>query len=81
MQAVALVTGDEFLVSYNLTISTEKVLSCFVGLLNKWDQKYVQREAYFDDKYAAEFNLVMGPSGFCYNFNLANAEELFNPDL
>jgi hypothetical protein len=76
MLAIALVTGDEFLVPYNLTIGTEKVLICLVGLLSKWSQKDFQRESYFDDKYAIEFNIVTGPSGFCYNFNMAKSEEV-----
>jgi hypothetical protein len=81
MQAVALVTGDEFLLSYNLTIDVHDVLS-FINQLNfKWTDPRVRKYATFDDYYGVDFAYIIGPSGFCFNFNMINADELLDLKL
>jgi hypothetical protein len=78
MQAVGLVTGDEFLVPYNLTIDTEDTLEFMKKLLFPWKLKHFIRHATFDEIFGIDFALIIASSGFCYNFNLINPEELFN---
>jgi hypothetical protein len=80
MQAIALVTGDEFLLSYNLTIGTEDVLDYLKKLLIPWKQKNYIRQANFDDFYGVDFATTLGPTGFCYNFNMIDAQDLYNLD-
>lgn len=81
MQAIALVTGDELLLEYNLTIETEDVL----GYLRKLHLYFIRdgffNHVNFDNYYGIDFAFVVGPSGFCYNFNMIDADELFNLNL
>jgi hypothetical protein len=79
MQAVALVTGDDFLVPFNLTIDTADVLSYIDKLSYKWD--YWNNFATFDDFFGIDFASMIGPAGFCFNFNMIDALELFHLDL
>jgi hypothetical protein len=81
MQAVSLVTNDEFLIPYNLTIDTKDVLYYIRKLLLEWKDRYISRNAYFADKFGIDFAEVIGSSGFCYNFNMADANEIFNLNL
>jgi hypothetical protein len=81
MQAVSLVTGDEFLIPYNLTIDTEDVLDYIRKLLLEWNDNLVSKNADFDDKFGVDFAEVIGSSGFCYNFNMADANEIFNLNM
>jgi hypothetical protein len=78
MQAVALVTGDEFLVQYNLTIDAEDVLDYIKNQLYDWTEFGCRSEAEFDDRFKAHLALIPGPSGYCYNFNLADGSDLFH---
>jgi hypothetical protein len=78
MQAVALATGDEFLVPHNLSVDTSDVLVYMEKLLLKWDAR--KNEASFDDFFGIDFAVIIGPSGFCYNFNMADADEIFHLD-
>jgi hypothetical protein len=81
MQAIALVTGDEFLLQYNSTIDTEDVLDFMLELHTNWSQYGFTKYAHFDDYYGIDFALVIGSAGFCYNFNMINAGELFNLEM
>lgn len=78
MQAITLATGDKFLVQYNLTIDTSDVLDLLEMFLIDWNDSNFGRIAFFDDEYGIDFAVIVGPSGLCYNFNLANPNELFN---
>jgi hypothetical protein len=78
MMSIALVTGDEFLLAYNLTIGAEDVLDYMKRLFVDWKDTSVFKNAYFDDKDGINFAGIVGPTGFCYNFNLADAAKLFN---
>jgi hypothetical protein len=76
MQAVSLVTGDEFLLPYNLTIDANDVLHYIKKLSFVW--KDFANHMIFDDQYAVELAEIVGPTGFCQNFNLILAADLFN---
>jgi hypothetical protein len=81
MQAVALATNDEFLVSYNLSIDAGDVLEYMKNLTYGWMDRKFSKYAEFDDLYNVNMSLVAGPSGYCYNFNMANASDLLHLDL
>jgi hypothetical protein len=81
MQAVALATNDEILVHYNLTIDAGDVLDYMQKLTYIWMDPSFSKHAEFDDMYIVYLSLVPGPSGYCYNFNMANASDLFHLDL
>jgi hypothetical protein len=78
MQAVALVTEDDFLVSYNLTIDKEDLLH-FIELLSyDWNENERFARISFDDFYGVDFAPIPAPSGICYNFNMIDAEDLYH---
>jgi hypothetical protein len=77
MQAVALVTEDDFLVSYNLTIDTEDVRFLIKKLSYDWPNKFYASDAFFNDHYGINFAPIPAPSGICYNFNMIDAEDLY----
>jgi hypothetical protein len=79
MQAVALVTGDEFLVPLNLTIDTENVLELIESLsYHIYGEFDDYTESYFDDFYGIDFAPILAPSGYCYNFNMIEAKDLYH---
>lgn len=82
MQAVALVTGDEFLVPYNLTIGIGDVLDYMWKLHISWTNFGLDfgftKYAHFDDNYGIDFAVIASSTGHCYNFNMIDAYELFN---
>jgi hypothetical protein len=78
MQAVAMITGDEFLVPYNLTIDTDDVMSFMKNLNWKWSETVHQ--FHFDNAFGIEFSAIIGPSGYCFNFNLIESNRLFYLD-
>ena len=81
MQAIALVTGDEFLVPFNLTIDTDDVLDFIQNLHTQWNQFGYTRNAHFDDFYGIDFAVIAGSAGLCYNFTIIDANELFNLEM
>jgi hypothetical protein len=81
MQAIASVTGDEFLVPYNLTMDTGDVLDFIRDLYTPWDRKGFTNKAIFEENFAVSLTSIISHAGFCHNFNIANAEELLNLDL
>lgn len=80
MQAVALVTGDEFLVSFNLTIDAEDVRDYIASLGYDWHENRHYTVVNFDDQFGIDYAPIPGPSGLCYNFNMIKAEELFKQE-
>jgi hypothetical protein len=77
MQAIGLVTNDDFLVPYNLSIETYDVLNYIKILTWDWDGA-MMHTIHFDDYYGIDFAEIIGQSGFCYNFNMVNASDLFH---
>jgi hypothetical protein len=81
MQAIGLVTGDEFLVPFNLTIDTDDVLKYMKHLTWDWtDERSFHQVIHFDDYYGVDFAEIVGASGFCYNFNMVDSDKLFRLD-
>jgi hypothetical protein len=74
MQVVALATGDEVLLPYNLTIDTDDVLDYLYKLFRHFSDVFIS--FYFDDLYGVNFADIITQSGFCHNFNLAEAHRL-----
>jgi hypothetical protein len=81
MQAVAVVTGDEFLLTYNLSLGTEDLLSYIDEI--KYNFESFHRKSYivFDDYHGVDVAPIAAPSGICYNFNMIDSEVLFNLDM
>jgi hypothetical protein len=78
MQAVALVTGDEFLVSFNMTIDANDVLDYIKKLTWKWFDRRLVNDIGFDDFYGIYFADIIGSSGICYSFNIVVPEKIFH---
>jgi hypothetical protein len=76
MQAVAIVTGDEFLVSYNITIDTKNVERHINNLVWNW-QTDQPHGIGFDDLYGVRFAKILGSSGFCFTFNIVPPDKIF----
>jgi hypothetical protein len=87
MQAIALITGDELLLNYNVDIETHDVINYMRNLTWKWAYMEEKKElkttlsVYFDDKYGAAFTEVITPYGICYTFNNPDAQQFFNLQL
>lgn len=80
MQAIALILNDDFLLSYNLSIDVSDVIDYIRNLTWKWAKKDsgIYQEADFDDYFGINFAEIIGPYGFCYTFNIIDAEDLFH---
>lgn len=81
MQAVGLVTGDEFLVPFNLTIDADDVLVYIKNLTWDWRDTKLIHYNDFDDDYGIDFAAIVGSRGICYNFNMVEAVDLFNLEM
>jgi hypothetical protein len=81
MQVIALVTEDSFLDQFNLTIDSKDILTYMKKLHTPWQVDSVTRDAHFDDFYGVFFAMIIGTSGFCYNFNMIESQNLFNLNL
>jgi hypothetical protein len=83
MQAMSLVTGDEFLLPYNLSIDSDDLFD----YIQKIQMDYLPppngifNQANFDDKFGVFFAKIIGSRGFCYSFNIVESEKLFNLDM
>jgi hypothetical protein len=77
MQAVALVTGDESLVAYNLTIDASDVYDFIKDLTINWRRNASRYNFVFNDQFGVDFAETIGPNGFCFNFNLIHSHDLF----
>jgi hypothetical protein len=78
--AVALATGDEFFVAYNLSIDTNEIMLSINRLNFIWEQIRL-RDGYFMDAFGIDFAAMAGASGICYNFNMINAADLYHLEL
>jgi hypothetical protein len=81
MQAVALATGDEFLVPYNLTINANDVAEYMKNLTWVWYTSALIQFIGFDDQFGIRFAPIIGSSGICFNFNMDNPEDIFHLDM
>jgi hypothetical protein len=80
MQAIGLVTGDEFLLPFNLTIDTDDVLKYIKQLTWDWTNPSLRHAIHFDYFYSVDFTEIVGAHGFCFNFNMVDTDELFHLD-
>jgi hypothetical protein len=83
MQAMSLVTGDEFLVQYNLTIDSDDLFDYIEKIQHDYlpHPGLIQNHANFDDSFGVFFARIIGSRGFCCSFNMVESEELFNLDM
>jgi hypothetical protein len=81
MQAIGLVLGDEFLLQYNFSIDTTDVATYIKNLTWDWNTDEHNHMSDFDDYWQPRFSEILGPYGFCYSFNIVDAEELFNLEM
>jgi hypothetical protein len=75
MQAVALVTGDEFLVPYNLTIDIGDVDKYMDKL--SWMWYTTMQNIGFDGYRGVRFATILGHSGYCQSFNIVALSDIF----
>jgi hypothetical protein len=82
MQAMSLVTGDEFLLQYNLTIDADDLLDYIQKIQMDFAPApvFFPNKANFDDNFGVFFAKIIGSRGFCYSFNMVDSKELFNLD-
>jgi hypothetical protein len=81
MQAIALVTGDEFLVPFNVTIDISDFLTYILRLTWKWNTHDFAQVFFFNDYFSVDFAPIIGPSGYCFNFNMVDPGKLFNLEM
>lgn len=80
IQAIGLVTSDDFLARYNLTVETDDVLGYIKNLTWDWNSRKLIHMIHFDDHYGIDFAEMIGPTGFCYNFNMVEAWKILYLD-
>lgn len=78
MQAVGLANRDDFLARHNVSVDTDDLVDYIRKLTFVWKQFKLYHFMSFDDILGVDFAEILGPSGFCYNFNLIGAEELYH---
>jgi hypothetical protein len=85
MQAIELVTNDDFLAQFNLTIDTSDVVDYMRLARREWyieDGKFIRplgrfaHEFYFMERNKAKVHEVLTSRGFCYSFNIAPPSEV-----
>ena len=75
MHAIGFLINDDFLLQFNLSLSTENIMSSLNAVEGIWNN---QQEGSFIQKYSLEFAKIITPYGFCYTFNSLNASDLLN---
>lgn len=87
MQAVGLVAKDDFLTNFNISIDANDVVDYIVALKRTWHADFwTEKYGGFDNQmdFANEYGVVLAeiitPWGFCYCFNLIDADKLFHLD-
>lgn len=78
MQAIGLTLNDDFLLQFDVDIGAADVIDCIEDLTWDWISYYAYPPVMsFDDYYGVELAKIIGPSGFCYTFNIKEASEMF----
>lgn len=83
MQAIGLMTKDDFLVSYNVSIDASDVVDYILQLERYWHRNSIDDEFTFanqmdfSNKFSADMAKIVTPWGVCYTFNVVDAEKLF----
>jgi hypothetical protein len=85
MQATALVTGDEFLLNYNIDIDASDVTDYILNLTWDWSAHRSYRNKFthihFDDYWTVYFSELITPYGFCYTFNNPDPDQFYNLNM
>lgn len=87
MQAVGLVAKDDFLTNFNISIDAIDVVDYIKALKRTWHTgEWVEPFGKFDNAmdFANEFGVavleIITSWGFCYSFNVIDADKLFHLD-
>lgn len=89
MQAIGLVVKDDFLANYNISIDANDVVDYIVALKRYWHTEKSDVDPYYGDfrnemDFANQFGVALAeiitPWGFCYCFNVIDADKLFHLD-
>lgn len=74
MHAIGLIMNDDFLVQFNLSLSTENITESFYKIQRILIEGY---RGSFIQKYSISFSKILTPFGLCLTFNNIDASELF----
>jgi hypothetical protein len=86
MQAIELITNDDFLAQYNLTIDTSDVVDYMRKAIRVWTLEFQKRikdfggydhEMQFANQFGVYLAEILTSRGFCFSFNVVDAQELF----
>jgi len=80
MQAIALVTNDKFLLSYNISIDTSDVVEYIRKLDRPMHGRLFDSEFYFLEQFIVNLTEVFTHRGVCYDFNIVDSSKLFHLD-
>ncbi|CAO1405296.1 unnamed protein product [Diamesa serratosioi] len=75
MHAIGLIMNDDFLLQFNLSLSTENISDSFAKVLRITEDEY---KGSFIQKYQLNFAKLLTPFGFCLTFNNMDASDLFH---
>ncbi|KAG5667533.1 hypothetical protein PVAND_015512 [Polypedilum vanderplanki] len=76
MQALSLILSDKFLTKLNITeISTNNLVSIIEKRSVRFEAFMTRSE--FGYLWGVNFARILGPYGFCYNFNIAEPKDLY----
>lgn len=85
MQAIELMTHDDFLLQYNISIDTSDVVDYMRKAIRVWTldhEVYISKfgEYYhkmsFKNLFFVELAEILTSRGFCYSFNIADASQV-----
>ena len=74
MHVIGLIMNDDFLVQFNLSLSTENITDYFHKVQRIIFDQY---SGSFIQKYKINFAKVLTPFGFCLSFNNMDYSEMF----
>lgn len=75
MHAIGLIMNDDFLVQFNLSLSTENITDYFYKVHRIIFEYY---KGSFIQKYKINFAKVLTPFGLCFTFNNMDSSEMFH---
>lgn len=75
MHAIGLIKNDDFLVQFNLSLSTENITELFYKIHRIITDGY---KGSFIQKYKISFSKILTPFGVCITFNTMDASDLFH---
>lgn len=92
MQAIELITKDNFLEQFNISIDTSDIMYYMKKAMHVWfDSDYYENYEDFEEKeytyyneihfmyrFQVEFAEIITSKGFCYSFNIGDASNLFH---